>query len=93
MDAKQELARMSEELDSAIRSYIKDEKPNNLVEACRQYPYHGGKRMRPSMVLAACGAVGGDKDKAVPLAVAIEYIHNFTLIHDDLMDGDENAAV
>ena len=89
MDAKQELARMSEELDSAIRSYIKDEEPNNLVEACRQYPYHGGKRMRPSMVIAACGAVGGDKDKAVPLAVAIEYIHNFTLIHDDLMDGDE----
>ncbi len=89
MDARQELARMSEELDGAIRSYIKDEEPSNLVEACRQYPYHGGKRMRPSMVIAACGAVGGDKDKAVPLAVAIEYIHNFTLIHDDLMDGDE----
>ena len=89
MDVRQELAKMSEGLDGAIRSYIKDEEPNNLIEACRQYLYHGGKRMRPSMVIAACGAVGGDKDKAVPLAVAIEYIHNFTLIHDDLMDGDE----
>ena len=45
--------------------------------------------MRPAIVLAACGAVGGDKAKAMPLAVAIEYIHNFTLIHDDYMDGDE----
>ena len=45
--------------------------------------------MRPAMALACCGAVGGDKSKAMPLAVAIEYIHNFTLIHDDLMDGDK----
>jgi geranylgeranyl diphosphate synthase type I len=41
------------------------------------------------MAVAAAGAVGGDKSKAAPLAVAIEYIHNFTLIHDDFMDGDE----
>ena len=37
-----------------------------------------------------CGAVGGDRSKAFPLAVAVEYIHNFTLVHDDLMDGDES---
>ncbi len=89
IDVKKELARMSEEMDPAIRSYIKDELPENLIEACRQYPYAGGKRMRPAMVLSACGAVGGNKEKALPMAVAIEYIHNFTLIHDDLMDGDE----
>lgn len=88
-DVKKILSEMSKELDEPIRSYIKDEAPNNLIEAARQYPYAGGKRMRPSMVLAACGAVGGDRQKAVPLAVAIEYIHNFTLVHDDLMDGDE----
>lgn len=89
MDVKQRLKEMSAELDGAIRSYIKDEEPSNLIEATRQYPYAGGKRMRPSMVVAACRAVGGDASKAVPMAVAIEYIHNFTLIHDDLMDGDE----
>ena len=44
--------------------------------------------MRPAMAVATCGAVGGDRNKAIPLAVAVEYIHNFTLIHDDLMDGD-----
>ena len=89
MDVKQRLKEMSAELDGPIRSYIEDDLPANLIEASRQYPYAGGKRMRPSMVVAACRAVGGDASKAVPMAVAIEYIHNFTLIHDDLMDGDE----
>ncbi len=89
MDVKQRLKEMSADLDGPIRSYIEDELPSNLIEAARQYPYAGGKRMRPCMVVAACRAVGGDGKKAVPMAVAIEYIHNFTLIHDDLMDGDE----
>lgn len=89
ISAEEYLKRTSAELDGPIRSYIGDEEPANLMEASRQYPYHGGKRMRPAMAIACCGAVGGDKSKAVPLAVAVEYIHNFTLIHDDLMDGDE----
>lgn len=89
IDAKEYLKKTSAELDGAIKSYIGDEKPDNLMEASRQYPYRGGKRMRPAMAVACCGAVGGDRSKAVPLAVAVEYIHNFTLIHDDLMDGDE----
>ena len=89
MDAKEYLKIKSTEMDGPIKSYIVDEEPMNLIESSRQYPYAGGKRMRPAMALACCGAVGGDKSKAMPLAVAIEYIHNFTLIHDDLMDGDE----
>ena len=89
MDAKQYLKKTSAEVDGPIKSYIPDEEPMRLIEASRQYPYAGGKRMRPAIVLAACGAVGGDKSKAMPLAVAIEYIHNFTLIHDDVMDGDD----
>ena len=89
IDAKEYLKKMSAELDGPIKSYIGDEDPANLMEASRQYPYRGGKRMRPAMAVACCGAVGGDKSKAVPLAVAVEYIHNFTLIHDDLMDGDD----
>ena len=89
IDAKEYLVKTSKELDGPIRRYIMDEEPANLIEAARQYPYAGGKRMRPAMALAAAGAVGGDVSKAMPLAVAIEYIHNFTLIHDDFMDGDE----
>lgn len=89
MDAKEYLNKTSLEVDAAIKSYIPDEEPMKLIEASRRYPYAGGKRMRPAIVLAACSAVGGDRKKAIPLAVAIEYIHNFTLIHDDYMDGDE----
>lgn len=89
IDAREYLRKRSAQLDGPIRDFIKDEEPSNLIEASRQYPYAGGKRMRPAMVLASCGAVGGNAMDAMPLAVAIEYIHNFTLIHDDLMDGDE----
>ncbi|MGE0015730.1 MAG: polyprenyl synthetase family protein [Candidatus Methanomethylophilaceae archaeon] len=89
MNAKDYLKKISAELDAPIKKYIEDEEPHDLIEASRQYPYAGGKRMRPAMAIACCGAVGGDKSKVVPLAVAVEYIHNFTLIHDDLMDGDE----
>ena len=88
IDAKEYLKKMSAELDGPIKSYIGNEEPSNLMEASRQYPYAGGKRMRPAMAVACCRAVGGDGSKAIPLAVAVEYIHNFTLIHDDLMDGD-----
>lgn len=88
MDVIEYLKKTSAEVDGPIRKYIPDGEPMKLIEASRQYPYKGGKRMRPAIVLAACGAVGGDKSKAMPLAVAIEYIHNFTLIHDDYMDGD-----
>lgn len=89
IDAKEYLKKMSAELDGPIKKYIGDEEPKNLMDATKQYPYRGGKRMRPAMAVACCGAVGGDRAKAIPLAVAVEYIHNFSLVHDDLMDGDE----
>ncbi|MCL2607571.1 MAG: polyprenyl synthetase family protein [Methanomassiliicoccaceae archaeon] len=89
IDVKKILAKYSEELNGPMDAFLPPEKPDNLMAATVQYPRAGGKRMRPAMVLAAAGAVNGDKKKAMPLAVAIEYIHNFTLIHDDYMDGDE----
>lgn len=48
----------------------------------------GGKRVRPTLCLLACEAVGGDPTKALPTAAATELIHTFTLIHDDVMDED-----
>jgi len=49
----------------------------------------GGKGLRPSLCLLACEAMGGDVDQALPIAASIELIHNFSLIHDDIEDGDE----
>src|SRR5690348_7907208 len=49
----------------------------------------GGKYVRPALVLLAAEAVGGPAAAAVPGAVAVELVHNFSLLHDDLMDRDE----
>ena len=73
MDVKAKMKEMSKELDAPIKSYIEDELPSNLIEAARQYPYAGGKRMRPTMVVAACGAVGGDKKKAARIGQDMAY--------------------
>ncbi len=48
-----------------------------------------GKRVRPLLCLMACAAVGGDPNQALPAAAAIEILHNFSLVHDDIEDGDE----
>ncbi|GAA2361717.1 family 2 encapsulin nanocompartment cargo protein polyprenyl transferase [Saccharopolyspora halophila] len=47
-----------------------------------------GKAMRPALVLLSASAVGGDPATAAPAAVAVELVHNFSLLHDDVMDGD-----
>ncbi|WP_017541261.1 family 2 encapsulin nanocompartment cargo protein polyprenyl transferase [Nocardiopsis halophila] len=48
----------------------------------------GGKALRPALVLLSAEAVGGDARRALPAAVAVELVHNFSLLHDDVMDGD-----
>lgn len=48
----------------------------------------GGKTLRPALVLLSAEAAGGSADRAVPAAVAVEMVHNFTLLHDDVIDGD-----
>lgn len=62
-----------------------------LVEAMRYSLLAGGKRIRPVLVLAFCDATGGCPEKALPAAVAIEMLHTYSLIHDDLpcMDNDD----
>lgn len=65
--------------------------PSRLREAMSYSLMAGGKRLRPILVLAACEAAGGDIGKAMPAACAIELIHTYSLIHDDLpaMDNDD----
>lgn len=52
-------------------------------------PGIGGKLLRPSLVLFSCEALGGKPEEALPLALALELVHNFSLVHDDIQDGDE----
>ncbi|MDB5148048.1 MAG: polyprenyl synthetase family protein [Mucilaginibacter sp.] len=60
--------------------------PADLYEPISYILSIGGKRMRPALLLLACDLFGGDADKAIEPALAIEVFHNFTLMHDDIMD-------
>ena len=65
--------------------------PEKLLEAMRYSLLAGGKRLRPVMLLAACEMAGGEAELALPFACALEMIHTYSLIHDDLpaMDNDD----
>jgi geranylgeranyl diphosphate synthase type I len=63
--------------------------PSQLREAVYSYVHRAGKRLRPAVLLLACGAVGGDEKEAIPAAAAVEMFHTWTLVHDDLIDNDE----
>lgn len=76
-------------VDEAIFELIPEKDPKKLYDAARHYPLAGGKRVRPFVVLSASEAVGGDPNKAVYGAVAVELLHNYSLVHDDIMDMDE----
>jgi len=61
----------------------------NLRAAMAHYPAAGGKRLRPLLATISCEAVGGTADAALPFGIALEMVHNFTLVHDDVMDEDD----
>ncbi|WP_025691556.1 polyprenyl synthetase family protein, partial [Paenibacillus zanthoxyli] len=67
------------------------EVPAKLAEAMNYSLLAGGKRLRPLLVIAACEATGGNREAALPVAAAIEMVHTYSLIHDDLpaMDDDD----
>ena len=78
--------RVEEEID---KWFPRETKPEILAKASRHLLEAGGKRLRPCLVLTSCEAVGGRVDDAIETAAALELLHNFTLIHDDIMDRDE----
>ena len=67
------------------------EEASELADAMRYSLEVGGKRLRPALLLASCEFAGGSIDEALPYALALEYIHTYSLIHDDLpaMDNDD----
>ena len=75
-------------IDSFLSNRLSGE-PKELYNASSYLIEHGGKRLRPYMVIKSCQLLGGTMKQAIPAAAAIEMIHNFTLVHDDIMDNDE----
>src|SRR5213079_3140337 len=93
MNLKAYLGSRQKEIDRALDRYLPkaSTKPATLHKAMRYSLFAGGKRLRPILCLAAAEACGGKIKKALPLACAIECIHTYSLIHDDLpsMDNDD----
>lgn len=78
--------RLIKDLGKAIKALELPEDPGNLYDPIRYILDLGGKRIRPAALLLANQCFDGDREKALPAALAIEVFHNFTLMHDDIMD-------
>ncbi|HOC57971.1 MAG TPA: polyprenyl synthetase family protein [Verrucomicrobiota bacterium] len=92
-DLPEFLATRAAAVDRALDRFLPaaTAKPATIHRAMRYSLFAGGKRIRPALCLAAAAAVGGDEAQALPLACAVECIHTYSLVHDDLpaMDDDD----
>lgn len=75
-------------IDEALPSVVQGQRPASLYNAVEHVLRAGGKRVRPIVLLLVANAYGSSIDRALPAALAVEVFHNFTLVHDDLMDDD-----
>src|SRR5262245_57688528 len=90
---QQFLAKRTEAVNRALDRFLPSEttKQATIHRSMRYSLFAGGKRIRPALCLAAAAACGGDEADAMPLACAVECIHTYSLVHDDLpaMDNDD----
>ena len=92
MDLQSYIRERSDWLVAAMTRSIEDDSiPETLRRAMRYSMEAGGKRLRPILCFAGAEAVGGSADRVMPVAVAIEMIHTFSLIHDDLPAMDDDS--
>jgi geranylgeranyl diphosphate synthase type II len=87
MNFKQRYIDYKKLVDSYLQEFVRDAQPRSLYQPIRYVLGAGGKRIRSILVLLACEAVGGKKKSAVHASAAMELLHNFTLVHDDIMDN------
>ena len=92
-DFKAQIEKYCDAVNTELMKYIPEANDGQIdvTKAMRYSLSNGGKRLRPIFVLEFCRMCGGDVNKALPYACAIEYIHTYSLIHDDLpcMDNDD----
>ncbi|MEM2795771.1 MAG: polyprenyl synthetase family protein [Candidatus Hadarchaeales archaeon] len=90
MDVLENLKEKIELVEREIERWVpRSIKPEPLGNSMRHLFSAGGKRLRPCLLLLSCEAVGGKVEDALEAAAAVEILHTFTLIHDDVMDRDE----
>lgn len=90
---KEELNKKAEYIDSVLKKYLtfKDNPQSIIYEAMNYSIFAGGKRLRPILMTETCRMCGGSDEEVLPFACAMEMIHTYSLIHDDLpaMDNDD----
>ena len=86
---ERKLAENAKMINGFLARELSGQEPEPLEKASLHLIEAGGKRLRPYMTIKACEAVGGRAEDAVPFAAAVEFLHNFTLVHDDVMDHDD----
>lgn len=89
VDLLEEIERRKKVIEDEIDTLFVGEEKNDLWNLMEWYPKGDGKKLRPFLAMITAGAMGEKEEKAVPLGVAVELIHNFTLVHDDIMDDDD----
>lgn len=93
MEFEQKLKETAEVINTHLDKLLpsEDSYPQNIYKSIRYSIFSGGKRLRPILMMTACEIVGGDINKVINFACAIEMIHTYSLIHDDLpaMDNDD----
>ena len=85
-DAKTAMEAYRNAFEQGCSEFLKRYPETELYAPVRYLMALGGKRLRPVLVMAACEASGGRPEEALPAALAVELFHNFTLMHDDIMD-------
>lgn len=78
---------LKEMVEARFRTLLLPSEPDSLYDAVRYLLEASGKRVRPVLVMLSCEAAGGKREEALDAAIATEMVHNFTLVHDDIMDN------
>jgi len=86
MNLQNEIKKRTNAFNKYWVKYLQEGKPATLYNAARHLPTGGGKRLRPFLVMLSCESVFSDAEKTLPFGAALELMHNFTLVHDDIMD-------
>ncbi|MEW6242744.1 MAG: polyprenyl synthetase family protein [Bacillota bacterium] len=92
VEACEVIARRAREIDAELARLLPEHGVPEQLRAPMEYAvFSGGKRLRPIMTLEMCAGLGGDERQALPFACALEMVHTYSLIHDDLpcMDNDD----
>jgi geranylgeranyl diphosphate synthase type II len=89
MDYTKRMDALRSQIDRDLQTLCRDKEPSSLYEPMQYLFDSGGKRIRPLLLILSCEAVGGAVRDCLDAALAVELLHTFTLVHDDMMDHDD----